>query len=108
MIEFTIVHPRATQYHLGYVPMFFNNMDPRSAADQLHKNYANGGGVNPRPKFSINAKGQLVWNHDELFERIAEATLHPGHDLEEKLIFFTSSYLAIIQKNGDMVVTRVD
>jgi hypothetical protein len=110
-----LMHPQATAEHLGFVPQFFDDTDPRPAAAQLEENYAHGGGWRPfgQGQWRIRASdGALVYpgspedgEPDEVYPLIALAPLPLTH---ECLQFYTSSFLAVVQEDGAIEVTRVD
>lgn len=102
MIEFT------NQKYAGLLPAFFSEYDPRSAKEQLHEAYAHGGGVHPFKGFTLHnpasvGKAYLKYPEDPPMQEISRAKLR-----DETIILFECDWLAIVQKNGDMIVTRVD
>ena len=102
MIHFT--NSRA----VGYIPEFFSENDPRSAREQLHENYAHGGGVRPFPGFTLQSwqspgEAYLSYPGDPPMREVSRATLR-----DETIIVFDYSWLAIIQPSGDHIITRVD
>ena len=102
MIRFT------NQERAGLLPLFFSSNDMRPAAEQLHENYAHGGGFHPFEGFQLldrhlPNKAQLAYPEDPPMRELSRGTLR-----DELLIFFESSWLAIVQPDGGFVVTRVD
>lgn len=108
-IKFTLLHPRMTQDHLGILPEFFVDSDPRPAKEQLNERYAHGGGYRPIKGFKLSNEGMFIkYPGDERLKPLAKATLHPGTEQEEELYFYESSFLLILQLDGDFTVVRVD
>ena len=90
----------------GGLPAFFDENDPRSARDQLHENYAYGGGVRPFKGFTLHGAplyAHLSYPGDPSMMEVARAKIR-----DELLILFQGSWLAIIQPDGSHIITRVD
>ena len=99
-----------TNGHLtGLLPSFFSEHDPRSAREQLHTGYAHGGGVQPFSGFLLggNMKNppslQLDYPGDRPMRYISHARLG-----DELIVVFEYSWVAIIQPDGDLIITRCD
>ena len=105
-MHWTILDPRFSLDHLGALPYFFDDKDPRPASAQLDANYAHGGGFSPwgkdNWKFNPDTK-VLKWPGDTAMRPLACAQLR-----EETLIFYQHAILLILQPNGSFLVTRVD
>ena len=109
------MHPDAEAEHLGFVPDFFDDTDPRPAAEQLAERYAHGGGWSPFGKGTWRHRtsdGALIWpgspedgEPDEVHPLIAISVLPLSG---ERLLFFTSALLAVVKDDGSFEVTRVD
>lgn len=107
-MQWLLTHPRATPEHLGYVPSFFSEDDPRPAREQLDERYAHGGGFRPalgalRLHPGNAGRAYLTYPGDPPFPEIARTTLR-----DERLIFFDRSYLAIVQADDSHVLCKVD
>lgn len=102
-IQFTLKHPRATQEHLGFVPLFFSESDPRPAREQVHEAYAHGGGWHPFNGFRMLSNGDMQYLGDPPTRLIAEARLR-----DEVLRFYDSAWFAIVQPDGSFEVSRLD
>jgi hypothetical protein len=97
-------HPQATPEMLGYIPQFLSEKDPRPAAEQINENYSHGGGWHPAKGFTLLSDGNLRGHpSDPPYRLIATTQLR-----DEKIRFYESAWLAIIQPNGDMEVSRID
>ena len=97
-----LFHPDAAAA-LGFVPSFFSEADPRSAAEQLNANYAQGGGCEPIPGVRIMPSGRLHYPGDPPIRALAETKLR-----DEIIRFYEFELLAIIQPDGSFLVTRCD
>ena len=105
MIEFRLLDERMTSDDLGFLPAFFSEKDPRSAAEQLADNYAHGGGYSPLPGWKKAGGDYCVkYPGDEILRPLAIAKLHG----KETLVFYKDAWLGIWQPTGDFVMTRVD
>jgi hypothetical protein len=91
---------------MGAVPWFFDDEDPRPAAEQLNERYAHGGGFRPwgKEKWKLDAKALTIkWPGEKAMKPRAKATLHT-----DTLVFYDHAILAIIHEDGTFDVTRVD
>lgn len=99
---------------LGILPLFFSDLDPRSAAEQLNTNYSHGGGFIPfgQNEFELfdweSGPAILKYPGDRPFKEIARAYLHMGQPTEELILVFDCSIVVIMQENGVFAVTRCD
>lgn len=100
MIVFTMKHPMARPEMLGYIPSFFYESDPRSAAEQLNDRYQHGGGWLPFKGFTMKPDG-LHSPGDHMMRLIAEATLR-----NEIIRFYEGEWLAIVQPDDSYEVSR--
>jgi hypothetical protein len=98
VLHFTLKHPGATALHLGYVPTFLSEDDPRPAAVQINEHYAHGGGWSPMRRGAFAALAD-----DPPLALIAEARLR-----DETLRFYEGSWLSITQPDGSFEVSRLD
>jgi len=90
--------------HLGYLPGFLNDTDPRSAREQLDSHYVHGGGWHPIAKFKLNpATGTIKFPGDPTLIPFAMTTLR-----DERLYFYQHSLVAIVQPDGAFEVARMD
>jgi hypothetical protein len=89
---------------LGFLPSFFSEDDPRTAAEQLNEAYIHGGGYMPMKGWK-NPKGRIIeYPGDKPLYPSAIALLR-----DETLVFYAEgSWLGIFQPNGNFAVTRVD
>ena len=102
MIEWKMLHPKMTIEHLGFIPDFVFEHDPRSAKEQFNERYW------PRwrnfDKFKMNKDNHdLLYPGDLPIKPLAMAQLR-----DEKIVFYDHSWVAIIQKDGSFEVCRMD
>lgn len=102
-MKWEILHPEMTMEHLGFILGFFSEDNPDSAAKQIDKNYAHGGGWNPQPGFSLRKDCVLQYPGDPPLRPLARSTLR-----QEKIIFYPHAYVGIFQPDGSWEVARVD
>jgi hypothetical protein len=102
---------RGTPEHIGYIPEFLHEKDPRPAREQIHENYAHGGGWFPFEgmEFMDGALPELQYPIEGSHERFpawAETTLHG----KERVIVFMSAWVAIVpvDDGSGYEVARVD
>ena len=92
---------------VGLIPTFLSEHDPRSAAEQIDENYQHGGGWRHFEGFElIGEKGDkysIVYAGDPPMYELSRATLR-----DETLVFFQTSWMAIIQKDGSFEISRID
>lgn len=99
----TLIHPRMTTDMLGYVPLFFDTLDPRSAREQINTNYSHGGGWHPIHGFEMLPNGNLKYPGDPPTRLLAETKLRG-----ETIRFYEHSWLLILQPDGTWEVSRCD
>lgn len=102
MIEFTLLHPRMTQEHLGLIPHFLSLDDERPAAQQIDANYE-WGGWSPFEGFKMSPDGRLSYRGDPDLIPLASARLR-----DEEIFFYPHAWVAIRQPNGSFEVSRID
>lgn len=103
MIQFHPVNLQADQCHLGIIPEFLSELDPRSAKDQFNANYSHGGGWSPMDGFKMMAGGIMSYDGDPPF-----MPLYIAHLRTETIFVYESAWVAIVQPNGDFEVARLD
>lgn len=99
----TAKHPEMTRTHLGELPHFLSENDPRPAREQIDSNYAHGGGWSPFPGFTMLEDGNLSYPGDPPVRLLAETQLR-----DELIRFYEHDWLAIIQEDGSFEISRVD
>ena len=90
----------------GFITQFLSEDDPRPAREQIHENYAHGGGWNKFEGFELRNSGTsygLKYPGDPVMREVSRAQLR-----DETLVLFECSWLAIIQPDGSYEVARID
>ena len=113
MLSFSRLDPRVTDDHLGLIPAFFTENDPRPAIEQVNERYAHCGGwfdfkVGPKGFKTMDDHRVLKYPDDPPMHAYAEATLHLGTDKPERIIIYESAFVAIVQSDGSYRVSRLD
>lgn len=104
MITFELLHPKTLPQHLGLIPSFFSQSDPRSAKEQIHERYAHGGWL-PMAKWHWDPSTEfLTYPGTRSLVPIARATLHD----KETIYIYPHAWVCIVQPDGTYEVTRAD
>lgn len=104
MTHWTFLHPAATPEMLGFLPLIFNERDPRPARDQANDRYGHGGGWDPFEGFEFDpAKIELQYPGDPPTRAIAFTILR-----EEKIILYEHAWVQILQPDGSYEISRMD
>lgn len=98
-----VLDPRCQYNHVGEIPSFLNLDDPRPAREQLHANYAHGGGWDPQPGFTVSRGCILHYPGDPPFKPLAAMQLR-----KEIIFIYPVAYVAIFQTDGTFEVCRMD
>lgn len=101
MIYFAL-DPRFEMEHLGFLPGFLSEEDPRPAREQIDANYSHGGGWRPLAGWT-REELTITYDGDPPMVPFAMAFLR-----DEKLFFYPYSQVMIIQKDGSFEVARID
>lgn len=102
MLTFKPLHPRATPAHLGYIPSFLSENDPRPAREQIIDNYV--GGWLPLVNFVLQSDGLTL-------KYPGDPALHPMWQAElrdETIVVYQHAWVMIKQKDGSFEVARLD
>ena len=123
MLDFKLLDPRVTEEHLGLIPHFLWDTDPRPAAEQIDERYAHGGGWRPMHgflpigvyNFAAGVAPKLRYPGDPPFHPYAMATLHSWrHDeLREEVgaevfVIYEHAICAIFREGELYQVARLD
>jgi hypothetical protein len=95
------LHPDITMAHLGYIPEWLNQNDPRPAREQLDSGYFVG--FQPFNEFTLNPDNSLKYPGDPALPARAEYQLR-----NELVVFYDHDWVAVIQPNRTFVVARMD
>lgn len=97
-----MLHPRASIDHLGLVPAFLYETDPRPACEQFNERYEFGG-WRPIKGFTKGERDALHYPDDPELEPIAQRMFR-----DEKIVMYRHSLIAIVQPDGAFEVARLD
>lgn len=103
MINFKLLHPEMTEEHLGFLPLFLAPSDPRRATEQLDSAYQHGGGWDPFKGFTLQSDNSLTYRGDPPLQPLAQAKLR-----DETIVFYSGSWVAVIQPDRSFEVSRMD
>ena len=103
MVEFTLLHPKATTDHLGLIPLFLSETAPGSAAFQLNYHYQHGGGWRPMSGWVHFEDNSIVYPGETPLRPLASAKLR-----EETIFLYPHAWVLILQPNGDFEIARMD
>jgi hypothetical protein len=95
-------HPKTTIDHIGLIPSFLDENDPRPAREQLDEGYAHGGGWRPFKGHELTDDG-LVYPGDPPSPLLASTKLR-----DERILVFLHAWVAIVQPDGSFEVARMD
>ena len=115
MLNFTYINSRCTPDHLGLIPDFFMDSDPRPAIEQINDRYRHGGGWFDlkvgRGGFTMDSGGVLRYPEDPPMPPLAEAMLHdcgtPEHK-GERILIYSAGFVAVVQGDNSFRVSRLD
>ena len=97
-----LLHQKATIEMLGFIPSFLDENDPRPAKEQFNSNYISG--WHSLPGFTLDLTVlTLKYPGDPPTKAIAETDLR-----QERIILFQYAWVAIIQKDGSYLISRMD
>jgi hypothetical protein len=93
---------------LGYLPQFIQEIDPRSAREQLDESYAHGGGWRRFEGFTLDSgKPPAEWTL-EYPEDPPTRIVGYGRLRDEIIALFEHDWVAIVQRDGAYEVARMD
>jgi len=98
----TLLHEKMTPEHLGYLPSFLSESDPRPAAAQINERYVYGG-WSPFEGFKMTKDKGLSYPGDPTYKPLACTWLR-----DELILYYQHSWVAILQKDGSFEVARLD
>lgn len=121
MLDFKLLDPRVTDEHLGLIPLFLHDADPRPAAEQIDERYAHGGGWRPMSgflpigayNFAEGVAPKLRYPGDPPFHPYAMAVLHGGEETfgdspMEVFVVYEHAICAIFRDGALYQVARLD
>ena len=101
--DWVSLHPNTRADNLGELPYMLDEDDPRAARDQLHANYAHGGGWRPFTGFTLNKDFSMSYPGDPPTYPIAMTKLR-----DEIIILSEHDWVTILQPDGSHETCRMD
>jgi hypothetical protein len=102
MITWVLLHPKMTPEHLGYIPQWLDDNDPRDARAQLNSGYVFGG-WSPMDGFKLTETNCLTYPGDPPLVPLAMTMLR-----DELICFYDHSWIAVIQQDRTFEACRMD
>ncbi len=102
MMTWILLEPRMTPEHLGFIPGFLDEDDPRPAKEQFDERYVFGG-WSPFTGFKLRSDNSLKYTDDPALKPLAQTKLRG-----ELVVFYDHSWVAIIQPDRSFEVSRMD
>lgn len=103
-MNWEFLHPQMTEEHLGLIHSFLSEADPRPAKEQLHSNYAHGGGWHPFHGFTFDPTTLTIsYPGDPPHRALARTRLR-----DETILYFDYSWVLILQEDGSWEIARMD
>ena len=103
MMAWFMVHPKITPEHLGLIPGFLSEDDPRPAREQIDASYGHGGGWRPYKGFTMGENHSLLGKGDPPLDVLAFTKLR-----DELICYYQYSWVAIFQPDNSFEVARLD
>lgn len=104
LLAWKMIHPKMLLSHMGALPYWIDDDDPRSAAVQMDAHYQFGGFArSPMKGFTAMREKCLKHPGDPLLEPLAMAHLR-----DETICFYRADIVAVWQKDGSFIVARFD
>lgn len=103
-LKWEMLHPRVTLDHLGLVPAWLDDRNPKGLCDQMDDGYRFGGFKQyPMDGFKVEREFCLKYPGDPLMRPLAKASLR-----DEVICFYDAAIFAVFQKDGTFKVARFD
>jgi hypothetical protein len=103
MMVWQFLRPEMTPEHLGLLPGWLDESDPRPAKDQFNARYQHGGGWRPMKGFKLNADNSLSYPGDPPLIPLAQLQFR-----NELIVFYEHAWVAIIHKDRYFEACRMD
>jgi hypothetical protein len=98
------LHPRATADHVGMIPYWLDERNPKPARDQINDNYGHGGGWHSMTGFTMQPNDAVLhYPGDPPFRPIAVMQMR-----DETIYAYEHSIFAIVQPDGTFDAARLD
>jgi hypothetical protein len=103
MMVWEQLHPEMTFARLGFIPMYVDDTDPRSAREQFNDHYSFAGGWRPFKGHTLDADNRLHYPEDPPLIPLAQTRLR-----DELIVFYDHAWIAVIQPDRTFEVCRMD
>lgn len=103
MVSWKMLHPMMTMAHLGYIPSWLDDENPKDARAQLGDGYIWGGWKPFHGDFRLNANNSLSYPGDPILRPVAQAELR-----DETIVIYPHSWVAVVQKDRSFEIMRMD
>lgn len=100
MMNWILLSPKVTPGHLGFIPSFLNEDDPRPAKEQFNTNYISG--WFPSTGFTMTGR-VLNYPGDPPLKPLAILEFR-----EELVLVYPYAWVAVVQRDGTFEVSRMD
>lgn len=100
----TFLHPAMTLEHLGFLPSFLDDADPRPIREQFNEAYISG--WRPMQGFTLLDGRTLHYPDDPLMEPLARIALEDGR--KEFVLFYEHDIVVVVQPGGKFEACRMD
>jgi hypothetical protein len=87
---------------IGFIPLWLDEGDPRSAAQQLDAHYQHGGGWRPQEGFKLQGH-KLKYPGDPAMKPLAFTALR-----NEMVLIYPYGYVVVLQEDGSFEACRMD
>lgn len=103
MIDWVAFHPQAEDM-LGYIPSFVSDTDKRPLREQLDSAYRHGGGFRPMEGWTFTPEtASITYPGDPALKPVAAASIG-----DETLFVYPHAWVAIVDKDGNFQIARMD
>lgn len=103
-MKIKLLHPRATIEHLGLIPGWLNEANPKHAREQLNDGYVFGG-------WQSFGEGKIKLNPDNSFSYPGDPPQMPFAEIEfrdERIYMYPGSWVLVKQPDGSFEICRMD
>lgn len=102
VVDVKFLHPLVTMYHVGQIPFWLSEENPKTAAQQINDGYPFGGWRHFEG-FVLREDNTIKFPGDPAMKPIAEMKLR-----EELILVYQSDWVAIIQPDRTFEICRID
>jgi hypothetical protein len=100
-MDWQLLHPGMTLEHLGAIPEFLDEADPRPAKAQFAERYVSG--WSPMQQWELRPGHILKYPGDPAMKPLARLDFR-----DETILLYQYAFVVIVQKDGAFEVSRMD